>query len=68
MYITEEYKLTLDNNEVKVIHKGHKSLKDQGNALNDLREMIEKCIDTDEETQGFIPYNNFECSVDWKII
>ena len=63
--ITEKYELTLDNHKIEVIHKGYKSL--NNNSLRDLKETIIESINGDEKIEGFIPYNNFECSIDWRI-
>ena len=66
MSIAEKYELTLNNHTVEVIHKGFKSL--NNNSLRDLKEIIIESINEDKKIEGFIPYNNFECSIDWKII
>ena len=76
MSITEKYELTLNNHTVEVIHKGFKSL--NNNSLRDLKEVIIESIkiakektlanNRDKNIEGFIPYNNFECSINWKII
>ena len=66
MSITEKYELTLNNHTVEVIHKGFKSL--NNNSLRDLKEVIIESIDRDKNIDGFIPYNNFECSITWRVI
>lgn len=66
MSIVEKYELTLNNHKVEVIHKGIKAL--NNNSLRDLKESIKQSIEMDENIEGFIPYNNFECSINWKII
>ena len=66
MSITEKYELTLDKHTVEVIHKGYKSL--NNNSLRDVKEIIIESINDENKIEGFIPYNNFECSIDWKII
>ena len=66
--IKEKFELTLKDHKIEVIHKGFKLLKNQKNGLKDLKECIEQSIIVDENIEGFIPYNNFECSINWKII
>jgi hypothetical protein len=68
-FINETFELTLNNDKkVKIIHKGYKPMKIQETGLDELKECIEECIINEKITGGFIPYSNFECSVDWKII
>jgi len=64
--INETYEIALKDKKIEVIHKGYKSL--NNNSLRDLKEVIIESIDRDKNIDGFIPYNNFECSITWRVI
>ena len=66
--IEETLELTLKDKKVEVIHKGFNPLRKQENGLDLVKECIQESIDQEEKTDGFIPYNNFECSVSWRLI
>lgn len=66
--IEETLEVTLKDKKVEVIHKGFTPLKKQVDGLNQVKECIQESIDQEEKTDGFIPYNNFECSVSWRLI
>jgi endonuclease IV len=66
--INETYEIALKDKKVEVIHTGFKALKDQENALNEVQECIQDSILNNKKTDGFIPYNNFECSITWRVI
>ena len=65
--INETFKITIDSQQVEVEHKGLKPFSQQENGINDLKECIQGEINDGHE-DGFIPYNNFECSVNWKLL
>ena len=51
----EILKIKINNKTVRIIHEGFKvSIYDQ--------------VVFGNKTKGFIPYNNFECSIDWNIV
>ena len=66
--IEETLEVTLKDKKVEVIHKGFKPLRKQEKGLDQVKECIQESIDQEEKTDGFIPYNNFECSVSWRLI
>ena len=43
-------------------------MKDQKTGLEDLKKFIYDEIVFQNKSKGFIPYNNFECFVDWDIV
>ena len=66
--INEKYEITLEDKKVEVIHQGFKSLKEQEKGLDDVKDCILRAIDERGNKDGFIPYNNFECSITWRVI
>lgn len=54
--------------KVQVEHIGFKPFKEQKNGLEELDEFLCEGLNSHMDIRGFIPYNNFECSVDWKVI
>ena len=68
MYIDETLTFTIDNKKVKAIHKGTKAFKDQAKGLDELKAFVKDEIVFQNKSSGFIPYNNFESSVEWNII
>ena len=67
-YKHETLTFTINNKKVKAIHKGTKLFKEQKNGLNELKAFIRDEIVFQNKSKGFIPYNNFESSVNWEII
>jgi endonuclease IV len=65
---TETFEMTLKDKKIKVTHQGFKLFKEQEKGLDQVKECIEESISQEEKKDGFIPYNNFECSVSWKLI
>ena len=65
---TETFEMTVKDKKVEVTHRGFKSFKEQKEGLNQVKECIEESISQEEKKDGFIPYNNFECSVSRKLI
>ena len=66
--ITETLTFTIDKKKVKAIHKGTKAFKDQAKGLDEFKAFVRDEIVFQSKSSGFIPYNNFESSVDWHII
>lgn len=76
MRITENFELEVDGKKYDVIHNGTKSYKEQNEFISTLTEEIKRTSVPHKnifgqkmkaKTEGFIPYNNFECSVEFKI-
>ena len=64
----ETFELSLNNCKVKVEHHCKKIFKDQKpGAIEDLKQFIKEQLKADKK-DGFIPYDNFECSVKWSIV
>ena len=66
--INETFELSLNDCKVKVEHHCKTTFKDQS---KEAREHLIKLIGTDlkaSKKEGFIPYDNFECSVKWSIV
>jgi len=66
--IQEKFTINVANQTVLITHSGHKFLCDQKNAKKEIKEAIKFSIEKDGNTDGFMPYDNFDCSVKWKII
>lgn len=76
MRITENFEVEVDGKKYDVTHKGIKSYKEQKEFMSTLTEEIKRTSvphnnifgqKMEAKTDGFIPYNNFECSVEFKI-
>ena len=66
--VHETLKLSINNQSIKIDHICKSMFKDQNkNALEDLKEVIIGELKADKK-DGFIPYDNFECSVTWEAI
>ena len=66
--INEDFELSLNGVKVKIGHHCKKTFKNQKpKAIEDLKSHIE-CELKENKKDGFIPYDNFECSVHWNII
>ena len=66
--INEFFEIILNGHKIKIIHTGFKPLKNQKNGFKDVKDCIKESITIDGNLEGFIPYNNFECSITWEII
>jgi hypothetical protein len=68
----ENLTLTICDKLVKIVHsidtETGKLFKDQKNGLSELKELIEEKITKDQQYSGWETYNNFECSISWKVI
>jgi hypothetical protein len=66
----ETLTLTINNKKVAVDHSWDvttgRSLDKQTTGLKDLTTFLKEEIEKNK-TDGFIPYNNFESSIHWKI-
>ena len=65
--IDEKLEINISGKIVQVIHSGFKYLKNQDGGLNEVKTAIEEEIKLNQDN-GFIPYNNFECSIKWEVI
>ena len=66
--INETLELSLNDSKVKVEHHCKKIFKDQKpQAIKDLKQFIKEELKADKK-DGFIPYDNFDCSVHWNIV
>ena len=64
----ETFELSLNDSKVKVEHHCKKIFKDQNpKAMEDLKQFIREQLKVNKK-QGFIPYDNFECSVNWSVV
>lgn len=62
--IIENKALSINGHLIDVKHIGHNPLSE--GSLKGLAEAVE--LDLKEgKTEGFYPYNNFECSIEWKV-
>ena len=66
--IQEKFTINVANQTVLITHNGYKFLRDQKNAKKEIKEAIKFSIEKDGNTDGFMPYDNFDCSVKWEII
>ena len=68
----ENLTLTICDKLVKIVHsidtETGKLFKDQKNGLSELKELIEEEIIMKGLRNNWCPYNNFECSISWKVI
>lgn len=64
----ESFQLEIKGRTFEVDHEGIKRFSDQSeNSRMDLEKVIEEYMDKGEYA-GFVPYNNFECSIRWRAI
>ena len=64
----EILKIKISDKTVKIIHEGFRLFKDQKDGFNELQTSIYDEVVHGKKAKGFIPYNNFECSVEWSVI
>ena len=65
--INEDLELSLDGEKIKVKHHCKKAFKDQNpQAIEDLKQVITSELKLNKK-DGFIPYDNFECSIHWNV-
>lgn len=65
--IIEKFELDIKSFKVKIIHDGKKALSDQDKGIKTLIELVGKQLKCGKN-KGFIPYDNFECSIEWERI
>lgn len=65
--IKEEFVFTFKDKTILVKHDGLKPFSEQGKAFEDLKTVISDELRIGKE-YSFIPYNNFECSVEYKVV
>lgn len=67
-YIKEDISLEINGRAISIKHQGIKSFANQPeNSRMDLENVIQQFL-SKGDSQGFIPYNNFECSVKWRVV
>ena len=66
--ILEKFAINVADQTVLITHDGYKFLCNQEDAQKEIKEAIKFSIEKDGNTDGFMPYNNFECSVKWEVI
>ena len=66
--VNETLTFTIDKKKVKADHQGTKAFADQKDGADHLKSFIKDEIVFQNKNEGFIPYNNFESSVTWKVI
>ena len=65
--INEDFELSLNGKKIKVKHHCKKAFKDQNpQAIEDLKQFITSELKLNKK-DGFIPYDNFECSIHWNV-
>lgn len=65
--IKEDLDLTINGLTVIVHHEGLKYFKDQKRGIKEVEDYIRGRMTQHKETDGFVPYNNFECSFQWRM-
>ena len=64
----EIFHLEIKGRAIEVEHQGNQSFSQQSEKANiDLEKVIKEFMDKGDSS-GFIPYNNFECSIRWRAI
>ena len=66
--IKETFAINVAGKTVLINHDGYKFLCDQEDGIKEVTEAIKFSIEKDENSDGFMPYDNFECSVKWEIV
>ena len=66
--ILEKFAINVADQTVMITHDGYKFLCNQEDAQKEIKEAIKFSIEKDGNSDGFMPYNNFECSVKWEVI
>ena len=66
--ILEKFAISVADQTVLITHDGYKFLCNQEDAQKEIKEAIKFSIEKDGNSDGFMPYNNFECSVKWEVI
>ena len=66
--IKEAFEMNIAGQRVLINHDGYKYLCDQEDGIKEVREAIKFSIEKDGNSDGFMPYDNFECSVKWEIV
>ena len=68
----ETLKLQINNKKVIVDHNyaddTGKPFKDQKDGTTELKKWLAEEIVYRGQTQGFVPYNNFESSFNWRVV
>jgi len=68
----ETLNVTIEDKLIQIVHsidtETGKLFKDQATGLKELKELIEEEITMKGLRNNWYPYNNFECSISWKVI
>lgn len=66
--ISETLKFEINGKSIEALHEGLKKFEDQvEGSLDVLKSAIEQDLNANKN-EGFIPYCNFECGIDWKVL
>tara|TARA_R110002020_G_scaffold196130_5_gene397056 strand:+ start:2217 stop:2435 length:219 start_codon:yes stop_codon:yes gene_type:complete len=65
--IKENLDLKINGLTVIVHHNGLKLFKDQERGVKEVEDYIRERMTKHKETDGFVPYHNFECAFEWRI-
>jgi hypothetical protein len=64
---TETINITINKKRVKILHKAERLFNEQKDGLKQLKEFLYDEIVFQQKNSGFIPYNNFESSIEWGV-
>jgi hypothetical protein len=68
MRFIEIFTLKVGIKTVKIYNDGIKKFKEMSDLANaELKSYLDSEIDRGQ-TKGWLPYNNFECSIHWKLL
>tara|TARA_R110002020_G_scaffold203725_1_gene407503 strand:- start:1318 stop:1548 length:231 start_codon:yes stop_codon:yes gene_type:complete len=63
----ETINITINKKKVKILHKSERLFDEQKEGLKQLKQFLYDEIVFQQKNNGFIPYNNFESSVEWEV-
>ena len=66
--ILEKFAINVADQTVLITHDGYKFLCNQEDGIKEVTEAIKFSIEKNGNSDGFMPYNNFKCSVKWEVI
>tara|TARA_R110000803_G_scaffold191469_1_gene254135 strand:+ start:278 stop:484 length:207 start_codon:yes stop_codon:yes gene_type:complete len=64
----ETINITINKKKVKILHKSKRLFDEQKEGLKQLKQFLYDEIVFQQKNNGFIPYNNFESSVEWEVV
>jgi hypothetical protein len=59
--------ITINKKKIKIVHKSEKLFNEQKDGLKQLKQFLFDEIVFQQKNSGFIPYNNFESSIEWEV-